>query len=173
MPDLFEVKGAAKIRCFGREAALDGLTQPAGTLQGRITPDEVIFVGQPGAAGALVENLQAQLAGEGNAALVIDHTDGWTFFSLVGEGAEEVFAREANWKLPVSNGAPVFTVGMVCHVAGKLFVRPNRIDIMTGSEVITHVRKSLNHAGHAVNMHEISAPANDPIGIGTEGVTVS
>ncbi len=173
MPDLFEVKGAAKIRCFGREAALDGLTQPAGTLQGRITPDEVIFVGQPGAAGALVEDLQAQLAGEGNAALVIDHTDGWTFFSLVGEGAEEVFAREANWKLPVSDGAPVFTVGMVCHVAGKLFVRPNRIDIMTGSEVIAHVRKSLNHAGHAVNLHEVSAPANDPIGIGTEGVTVS
>ncbi len=173
MPDLFEVKGAAKIRCFGREAALDGLAQPAGTLQGRIAPDEVIFVGQPGAAGALVEDLQAQLAGEGNAALVIDHTDGWTFFSLVGEGAEEVFAREANWKLPVSDGAPVFTVGKVCDVAGKLFVRPNRIDIMTGSEVIAHVRKSLNHAGHAVNLHEVSAPANDPIGIGTEGVTVS
>lgn len=173
MPDLFEVKGAAKVRCFGREAVLDGLTQPAGTLQGRIAPDEVIFVGQPGAAGALVEDLQAQLAGEGNAALVIDHTDGWTFFSLVGEGAEEVFAREANWKLPVSDGAPVFTVGKVCDVAGKLFVRPNRIDIMTGSEVIAHVRESLNHAGHAVNLHEVSAPANDPIGIGTEGVTVS
>ena len=35
MPDLFEVKGAAKVRCFGREATLDGLKQPAGTLIGR------------------------------------------------------------------------------------------------------------------------------------------
>ena len=173
MPDLFEVKGAAKVRCFGQKSVLDGLTQPAGTLIGRITDDEVIFVGQPGTAAALVEDLQGQLASEGNAALVIDHTDGWSFFSLVGEGCEEVFAREANWKLPVSDGAPVFTVGRVCHVAGKLFVRPNRIDIMTGAEVHLHVREALNHAGHKVNMHEIDAPAVDPIGIGTEGVTVS
>ncbi len=173
MPDLFEVKGAAKVRCFGREATLDGLKQPAGTLIGRIAPDEVIFVGQPGQAAALVEDLQGQLASEGNAALVIDHTDGWSFFSVVGEGFEEVFAREANWKLPVSDGAPVFTVGKICHVAGKLFVRPNRIDIMTGSEVVAHVRDALTHAGHAVNMHEVAAPAVDPIGIGSEGVKVS
>ncbi len=173
MPDLYEVKGAAKVRCFGREATLDGLRQPSGTLIGRIAPDEVIFVGQPGTAAALVEDLQGQLAGEGNAALVVDHTDGWTFFSLVGEGVEEVFAREANWKLPVSDGAPVFTVGKVCHVAGKVFVRPNRIDIMTGAEVHEHVHHALAHAGHHINMHEITAPTVDPIGIGTEGVAVS
>mgnify|MGYP003349663684 CR=1 FL=1 len=73
----------------------------------------------------------------------------------------------------VSDGAPVFTVGKVCHVAGKLFVRPNRIDIMTGAEVIAHVRESLHHAGHHVNMHEVDAPATDPIGVGAEGVAVS
>ena len=173
MPDMFEVKGAAKVRCFGREAALDGLSQPAGTLMGRIAPDEVIFVGQPGTAAALVEDLQGQLAGEGNAALVVDHTDGWTFFSLVGDGIEEVFAREANWKLPVSDGAPIFTVGKVCHVAGKLFIRPGRIDIMTGAEVHAHVHEALLHAGHHVGMHEVGAPANDPIGVGMEGVAVS
>ena len=89
MPDLFEVKGAAKVRCFGKEAVLDGLKQPSGTLIGRITPDEVIFVGEVGTAAALVEDLQGQLAGEGNAALVVDHTDGWSLFSLVGEGIED------------------------------------------------------------------------------------
>lgn len=170
MPDLFLVNGAAKVRCFGHEATLNGLRQPAGTLIGRITPDEVIFVGQPGTAAALVSDLEGQLSGEGNAALVIDHTDGWTFFSLVGEGVEEVFARIANWKLPASDGAAVFTVGMVCHVAGKLFVRPNRIDIMTGAEVVVHVKEALEHAGHTINLHEVTAPAVDPIGIGTEGV---
>ena len=173
MPNLFEVKGAAKIRCFGKEAVLDGLKQPAGTLIGRITPDEVIFVGEPGTAAALVEDLSGQLASEGTAALVVDHTDGWSLFSLVGEGVEEVFAREANWKLPVSNGEPVFTVGKDCHVAGKVFVRPNRIDIMTGGEVIEHVHDSLLHAGHHVNMHEVAAPAQNALGVGTEGVAVS
>jgi len=173
VPNLFEVKGAAKIRCFGKEAVLDGLKQPSGTLMGRITPDEVIFVGEPGTAAALVEDLSGQLASEGTAALVVDHTDGWSFFTIEGEGVEEVFAREANWKLPVSNGEPVFTVGKVCHVAGKLFVRPNRIDIMTGGEVIEHVHHSLLHAGHHVNMHEVAAPAQNALGVGTEGVAVS
>jgi hypothetical protein len=164
---------AAKVRCFGRPEALDAVRQPAGTLIGRIAPDELIVVGQPGTAAALVEDLEGQLSGEGNAALIVDHTDGWTFFSLVGEGIEEVFAREANWKAPVSNGEPVFTVGKVCHVAGKLFFRPNRIDIMTGAEVSEHVHHALEHAGHKVGMHVVEAPAVDPIGIGTEGVAVS
>jgi hypothetical protein len=143
------------------------------TVLTSLTDHDLSQIGYSLTAAALVEDLQGQLANEGNAALVIDHTDGWSFFSLVGEGCEEVFAREANWKLPVSDGAPVFTVGRVCHVAGKLFVRPNRIDIMTGAEVHLHVREALNHAGHKVNMHEIEAPAVDPIGVGTEGVTVS
>lgn len=173
MPDLFHVDNAAKIRCFGRPAALDAIRQPAGTLLGRIAPDELVVVGQPGTAASLLEDLEGQLAGEGNAALVIDHTDGWSFFSIVGEGSDEVFARIANWKLPESTGAPVFTVGKTCHVAGKLFVRPNRIDIMTGAEVVAHVRETLEHAGHAAGMHTVEAPAVDPIGVGAEGVPVS
>jgi hypothetical protein len=155
VPDLFHVDNAAKIRCFGRPAALDAIRQPAGTLLG------------------LFEDLEGQLSGEGNAALVIDHTDGWSFFTIVGEDSGEVFARIANWKLPESTGAPVFTVGKTCDVAGKLFVRPNRIDIMTGAEVVAHVRETLEHAGHAVGMHTVEAPAVDPIGVGAEGVPVS
>ena len=42
-----------------------------------------------------------------------------------------------------------------------------------GAEVIAHVRESLHHAGHHVNMHEVDAPATDPIGVGAEGVAVS
>ena len=113
MPELFHVDGVAKVRVFGREATLDGLRAPAGTLVGRIAPDEVVFVGSPGTAAALVEDLEGQVAGEGIAALVIDHTDGWTFYSLTGEGLEEVLgarvrgaaARRVRGRRPSSRSA--------------------------------------------------------------------
>ena len=38
MPELFHVDGVAKVRVFGREATLDGLRAPSGTLVGRIAP---------------------------------------------------------------------------------------------------------------------------------------
>jgi hypothetical protein len=42
-----------------------------------------------------------------------------------------------------------------------------------GGEVIEHVHHSLLHAGHHVNMHEVAAPAQNALGVGTEGVAVS
>jgi hypothetical protein len=175
VPELFHVDHAAKVRCFGREATLDGLTPPAGTLVGRIAPDEVVFVGAPGSAAALVEDLEAQLDAEGNAALVIDHTDGWTFYTLAGDGLEEVWARISAVRLPDADasGAPVFTVGKVCDVAAKVFVRTGRVDVMTGAEVRRHVEDRFHHAGHAVGLTDGQAPADDPIGVGTaaSGVT--
>ncbi len=175
MPELFHVDHAAKIRCFGREATLDGLTRPAGTLVGRIAPDEVVFVGAPGTAATLLEELESQLQGEGNAALVVDHTDGWTFYTLAGEGLEEVWARVSAVRLPDADpsGAAVFTVGKVCDVAAKVFVRAGRVDVMTGAEVRRHVEERFHHAGHAVGLSDGQAPADDPIGVGAAASGVS
>jgi hypothetical protein len=173
VPELFHVDGVAKIRVFGREATLDGLRAPAGTLVGRIAPDEVVFVGSPGSAAALVDDLEGQVASEGNAALVIDHTDGWTFYSLTGEGLEEVWARVSAVRLPeAAADGPVFTVGKVCDVATKVFVRPGRVDVMTGAEVRRHVEERFEHAGQAVGLHAGAAPAEDPLGVEAPGAGV-
>ena len=174
MPELFHVEHVAKVRCFGRAAALDGLTQPAGTLCGRIAPDEVVFVGAPGTAAALVEDLEAQLAQEGTAALVVDHTDGWGFVSLAGKGLEEVWARVSAVRLPDADpsGATCFTVGKVCDVAAKVFVRPGRVDVMYGAEVRRHVGDRFEHVGHAVGLHTVRAPKDDPVGVRAAGSEV-
>ncbi len=164
MPDLFTVHDAAKVRCFAPPAAIDALATPAGALRGRIAPNEVVFVGEPGTAAAIIATCSSSLASEGASAMVVDHTDGWTLFSLVGDGAEDVFARISMVPLPVASGDASFFMGRIGDVASKAFRRTGRIDFMTGMETSRHVREVLEHAGHAVGMHAVPTPDTNPIG---------
>jgi len=168
VPDLFTCHTAAKVRCFAPPAALDALPTPAGALRGRIAPNEVVLVGAPGTAAELVQTCEAALAAHGDAALVVDHTDGWSFFSLTGAGAEDVFARVSMVPLPEAGDEPAFVMGRVCDVAAKTFRRRGRIDVMTGMEASKHVRETLEHAGHGRRLKHVAAPAADPIGLGAE-----
>ena len=59
--------------------------------------------------------------------------------------------------------SPNETIAQVCA----------RNDDVPVAEVIEHVHDSLLHAGHHVNMHEVAAPAQNALGVGTEGVAVS
>lgn len=164
MPDLYTVHDAAKVRCFAPPAALDKLATPAGTLRGRIAPNEVVFVGEPGTAAGLVATCTAALESEGRSAMVVDHTDGWTVFSLTGEGAEDVFARISMVPLPPVGEAPAFFMGRIGDVASKGFRREGRIDFMTGRETSRHVHEVLERAGSAVGMHAVPTPSTNPIG---------
>jgi hypothetical protein len=67
----------------------------------------------------------------------------------------------------------VFTVGKVCDVATKVFVRPGRVDVMTGAEVRHHVEERFEHAGHAVGLHGVDAPEDDPIGVSAPAAGVT
>ncbi len=165
MPDLFTVHDAAKVRCFAPPEALDGLATPTGALRGRIAPNEVLFVAAPGRADELKASLEAALQSHGNRALVVDHTDGWSFFSITGAGAADVFSRVSMIPLPAASAEPVFFMGRVCDVATKAFRRGDRVDVMSGMEASRHVRDRLEQAGHAVGLHIVAAPAADPVGV--------
>jgi hypothetical protein len=165
VPDLFTVHDAAKVRCFAPPDALDALVTPAGTLRGRIAPNEVVFVAAPGRGGELTADLEAALESHGNRALVVDHTDGWSFFSISGEGSTDVFRRVSMIPLPAASTEPVFFMGRVCDVAAKAFRRGDRVDVMSGMEASRHVRDRLEQAGHGVGLTSVAAPAADPIGV--------
>jgi hypothetical protein len=165
VPDLFTVHDAAKVRCFAPPEALDALVTPAGALRGRIAPNEVVFVAAPGRGGELTADLEAALESHGNRALVVDHTDGWSFFSISGEGSADVFRRVSMIPLPAASTEPVFFMGRVCDVAAKAFRRGDRVDVMSGMEASRHVRDRLEQAGHAVGLHTVATPAADPIGV--------
>jgi hypothetical protein len=161
VPDLFTVHDAAKVRCFAPPEALDALATPAGTLRGRIAPNEVVFVAAPGRGAELKSGLETALAAHGNRALVVDHTDGWSVFTISGEGADEVFRRVSMIPLPDDG----FFMGRVCDVATKAFRRGDRVDLMSGMEAARHVRDRLEHAGHAVGLQPVAAPETDPMGV--------
>ena len=170
MPELMHVDDVAKIRVFGPPQALDGLSTPPDTIQGRIAPEELVLLGRPGTAAALAARLEAELAAHGPRALVVDHTDGWSCFALVGDGLGEVFARLTHVPLPAAGAEPVFVMGRVCDVAAKVFVRGGRIDILTGAEASDHVRHRLEEAVARVEQRSV-VPGGDDTLVREQAVT--
>ena len=156
MPELWEVKGAAKIRLFGPKDALDRVQTPAGVAQGRVAPDELLWLGDPERASELAAEGTRQLAGAGERAVVVDNSDGWTLFSLIGDGRADALARLSSLQLPDEG----FRQGKVAGVPGKLFSRPGRIDLLCTSDVRWFVHERLLHAGHEVGLTEGTPPAS-------------
>lgn len=159
MPELWEVTGATKIRLFGPKDALDRVTTPEGVAQGRVAPDELLWLGDPGRSEELEAEGKRQLAGAGQRALVVDNSDGWTLFSLVGEGREDALARLSSLRLPETG----FRQGKVAEVPGKVFARPGRIDVLCTSDVRWFVHERLLHAGAGVGLGEGTPPASSPV----------
>jgi len=85
VPDIYSCHAAAKVRCFAPPKALNDLVAPPQTLRGRIAPNELIIVGAPGTEVDIKAHCEQALASLGTRALVVDHTDGWSFFTLHGE----------------------------------------------------------------------------------------
>jgi hypothetical protein len=156
VPELWEVKGAAKIRLFGPKDALDRVQTPAGVNQGRVAPDELLWLGDPEQASALEAEGKRQLAGAGERALVVDNSDGWALFSLLGDGRADALARLSSLRLPDTG----FRQGKVAGVPGKVFARDGRIDILCTSDVRWYVRERLLHAGADLGLSERTPPAS-------------
>lgn len=165
MPELWEVTGAAKIRLFGPKDALDRVQTPAGAELGRVAPDELLWLGDPEQATALEAEGRRQLAGAGERALVVDNSDGWTLFSIVGDGRADALARLSSLRLPDRG----FRQGNVAGVPGKVFVRPGRIDILCTSDVRWYVHERLLHAGADVGLTPGTPPASAAVSGASEG----
>jgi sarcosine oxidase gamma subunit len=165
VPELWEVTGAAKIRLFGPKDALDRVQTPAGVEQGRVAPDELLWLGDPEQAKALEAEGRRQLAGAGERALVVDNSDGWTLFSIVGDGRADALARLSSVRLPDQG----FRQGNVAGVPGKVFARPGRIDILCTSDVRWYVHERLLHAGADVGLTPGTPPASAAVSGASEG----
>jgi hypothetical protein len=141
----WQITQAAKARAFGPPDALDKLTPPPGVRAGRVAGDEVLWIGEPGTAGELVQGLGAQLSGHGNRAAVVDHTDGYALFTLSGAGREELFARLSSIRLPQTDA---FLQGNFAGVPSRIFRRDDRLEVIVTADVAWFVGGRLEHASH-------------------------
>jgi hypothetical protein len=147
VPDRWKITAAAKVRAFGPPDALDALTVPAGVRAGRVAGDEVLWVGDPGRAGQLLDGLGSQLGALGNRAAVVDHSDGYALFALTGEDRAELFSRLSSIRLPAGEA---FLQGAFATVPARIFVRADRIEIIVTSDVAWFVGGRLEHASHSL-----------------------
>ena len=147
MPELWELTTTAKARAFGPEDALDALDAPAGVRAGRVAGDEVLWVGDAGAIGALLDSLRSQLTALGNRAAVVDHSDGYALFTLTGERRGELFARLSSIRIPAGGG---FVQGNFAGVPARIFCRADRLEVVVTSDVAWFVGGRLEHVEHSL-----------------------
>ena len=145
MPDGWEIAEAAKVRGFGPPEALDKLTPPPGVRAGRVAGDEVLWVGDSGRVGELLETLGAELSGYGNLATVVDHSDGYALFALTGPERNEVFSRLSSIRIPETDA---FVQGNFAGVPARTFYSADRLEVIVTSDVAWFVGGRLEHAVH-------------------------
>jgi Aminomethyltransferase folate-binding domain len=152
VPELRRVIGASAVRLLAAPSVLDALEPPDGVGQGRVAHDEVLWLSDPGRAAELVEAAESAVAAD-EAALVVDHSDGYAVFALLGDGAREAFSRVSSIRLPQTG----FCQGKVAQVPGRVFVGPDRIDLVCGADVAWFVHHRLLEAGRGAGLAEVTA----------------
>ena len=129
--------------------ALDVLA-PVGARSCRVAPDELMFVAEPAAAGRLTRDAGAVTAGDPDA-VVIDVSDGWSCWTIAGEGATEAFARISELGPPERG----FVCGDVAHVPVRAMGDDGAIHLFVSSMWRDYLREQI--LSRCQGVHEAGA----------------
>jgi sarcosine oxidase gamma subunit len=125
MLDLVGTQVAA-VACHAAPDAADAAMSTASAYSCRIAPDEVLLLGKPGTEAKLLDAASKKAGAADPDAVVLDTTDGWTVWTLVGDDAREAFARLSAVPLPAEG----FTQGDVAHVPVKVVALTGRLHLL-------------------------------------------
>ena len=117
---------ASIVGCFAEPEALDALERTDGAHACRVAPDEVMLVGEAGAAEELVRLVAENVTASDADAAVLDTTDGWSIWSLVGDGARDAFAKLSELELCPEG----FAQGDVAHVPTRVIAEAERLHLL-------------------------------------------
>lgn len=132
---------AAIVECHAGAAALDALRVPEGVHACRVAPDELLLLAAPSRVGELLQRATAHLAVAEPRALVVDQSDGWTIFSLAGDGGLTALAQLALF--PVREHRPAFLQGAVAGGPAKLLLLPGVVHLLVPFALRDHVEARL------------------------------
>ena len=126
------------VQIFADPSALDAVSDIH-----RVAPDEAMMVGDPAVAPAVhVEDPDA---------VVIDASDGWAVFTLVGDQAHEGFALLSALELPVEG----YTQGDVAHLPVRVIVEHDRLHLLVAAMWGTHLRGRILDRCASIDIREV------------------
>ncbi len=129
MPELLHTH-ASVVSCFAAPEALDALVAPSeGVVCCRVAPDEVMLIGESGAAEDIVHAAGGGIADADPDAVVLDATDGWAIWTLAGGDAIEALRRLS----AVDPAGRSYTAGDVAHVPVRIVSTPGRLHLLVGA----------------------------------------
>ena len=139
-------RSLAVVLCAADAAALDVLVGPGhGARVLRTAPDEALFVAEPEVATDVAREVADRIAALDGDALVLDVTDGWAAWSLIGDDTERAFSYLSQLDAP-ADGA--FVQGNVAHVGAKVLGEPDGLTILVPAYWRDHVReRAIQDAG--------------------------
>lgn len=151
----FSAVEAVLIRCFGEPSVLDSFPGLAGAAACRVADDELILLGAPAMKQELIEQATAHFESADPHALVIAHTDAWSFWAISGAVMRRAFTRLSENALPATS--PAFIQGAIARLPAKALVLPDSILIMVPSTMGHHIRERIFAACADLNPRERAA----------------
>ena len=146
---------ASVVGCFATAEALDALPLTAGAYSCRVALDEAMLVAGPAAADELVTTASAHLVAEDPDAVVLETTDGWAVWTLVGERVRDAFAHLS----AVPLGDEGYTQGDVAHVPVRVIALPDRLHLLVPAMWGEHLRERILADCASLDVRERAEPA--------------
>lgn len=158
---------AAVVVCYASAAALDSLPAMPNAHSCRVAPDELWLIA-PAALLADTERFAAEYSARTEpTALVLDQSDGWTMFTLRGDGALAIFAQLSALPLPATR--PAFVQGAVAGGPAKILLVEGAIHLL----VPTTLRHHLTARLRAVCGSRAVVPGGEVAFTGDEGTSIT
>ncbi len=145
---------AALVLCVAEPEAVDAVAELADAI--RIAPDEALLVGSPGSAPDLMAAATDVAAALDEDAVVLDATDGWSIWTLAGDGPREALAYLSALE-PPEDGV---VQGEVARVPAKVLVRGDRVHLLVPAMWGAHLRERI--VADCAHLGVVERPHPDP-----------
>jgi len=143
---------AVLIRCFAQPAVLDGFPGIAGAAACRVANDELMLLGAPTKHATSLDQATAHFESQDPDALVIAHSEAWSFWAISGPAMRRAFARLSANALPPTG--PALIQGALARLPGKALLLSDRILLMAPSQVGHHLPERIRAACADLNPQE-------------------
>ena len=141
------------ISCLASDEALTEIDAPEDAYLCWVADDEVMLVGKPSAADLMSAAREASKAD--NDAVVLDVSDGWSAWTLAGDGVDDVLARLSE----LDQSGDGYLQGDVAHVPVRLIAHAQRLHLLVPAMWEEHLRSRIRAA--AVGLDLRVSPAAD------------